>query len=100
MKAHNNPDLFHRMTEPFPDKEAVTAAVDGFVDQVRAARERHRIMNVLMVIEVAGPEGPLVTQFSFGDTLQAEVLAAYALGSARQDREALIARAMKGQYGQ
>ncbi len=45
-----NIDKYREMSEPHESTEAVQVAFDAFIEDVRVAREKHRIANVVFTI--------------------------------------------------
>ena len=81
----DNPKLFREMSEPFNGAEEANVAVQAFCDDVKAAREKHRIANVVVglsvnVIYENGEEGIGGSSMNMGDLMQAQLIAATLLG--------------------
>ena len=101
MKAERDPSLYRKMCEPHESRDALNERFDAFYADLRRIREIHRMRDVLVVISGSaltdsGEEGEFITQANCGDPMKMEQLAAYALGSARRDREAMTAEILKG----
>ncbi len=96
-KEINDPKLFREMSEPHESPEKAGEALKGFYEDVRAAREKHRIRNVMIVGEVSmiidSEQTQAMSYQTCGEITAAEMLAAYAMGYAKREREMLIAKA-------
>lgn len=51
-QTKNDPANYRRMSEPFRSGEEANEALSAFFDEVQAARERHRIADVVVLCEV------------------------------------------------
>lgn len=81
----NDPANYRKMCEPHEQADA-QAAIDAFIEDVRLARNKHRMMDVHVVImaNMKSPEGnesPVISRSHMGDTGKAQVMLAYALGN-------------------
>ncbi len=96
-KEINDPKLFREMSEPHESPEKAGEALEAFYADVRAAREKHRIRNVMIVGEVSmiidSEQTQAMSYQTCGDIAAAEMLAAYGMGYARKERQMLIAKA-------
>lgn len=84
----HDPDLYARMCEPHPDADAATAAYKAFFAEVSAARERHRIRDVVVVstLSLKADDGSVATGVLYGnrgDLRLVSTMLAHALGHAR-----------------
>lgn len=96
----HNPALYRQLSEPFAGADAANDAIAAFFADVRAAREKHRIADVQVVVSVAidygEHQGQAVTSHGLGDSLRAESMLAWALGKEQTERRASIARLLAG----
>jgi hypothetical protein len=53
----DNPKLFRRVSEPYPNAEAAAAALEAFAKDVSDLREKHRVMNVVVLMQSAYERG-------------------------------------------
>lgn len=100
-EAINDPENYRRMAEPFASPQEANAALDAFFDDVRAARQKHRIADVLTVTMFTvryadGEEGAALAHCHNGEVLKAESMAAYALGSEQQRHREAINKFVSG----
>ncbi len=87
----NDPELYLRMSEPHASREADEEAYDKFFDDVRAARERHRIREVVIVSLTTheSPDGvrAMFRAGNMGSSAHVEKMLATALGLEREQRD-------------
>ena len=59
MDPINDPALYRKLSEPFADAATADAAYAAFFTDVRAARERHRLPDVVLIVayNVTTPDG-------------------------------------------
>jgi len=101
MKPIVDPDNYRRMSEAFASPAEADAALEAFSEDVRAARQKHRIADVLVAVCVNikyedGHEGQAFSMSQHGSVLVAEPLAAYAYGRAVEQRRESIGKLLKG----
>jgi len=91
-----NAKLYRELSQPFATVEEAEAAVQAFADDLHELRRKHRIPDVLTVIEFVvidgEDEGPRIASFAFGDQLKTPTLAAYAFGMFAHDTERLVTK--------
>jgi hypothetical protein len=87
---------YRELSQPFGSTDACNAALKAFYEDVREARKKHKIRDVLVVTsgsvtyEGDDGEGEWVTMASFGNSATVPSLAAYAYGQATaEEREHL-----------
>ncbi len=84
--VHSDPVRYFDMCKPHENDEASKA----FYDEVSAARVKHRMPDVLVVVSFNvnydDGVGAALNCFSFGDSRNTESLAAFALGQQQADR--------------
>jgi hypothetical protein len=97
-KPINDPSLYRRMSEPHESLEAANAAWLAFYADVRAAREKHRIPDVLIVAELPfidnGEESRAPVCSTIGNARIAVELAAFAYGQEVKAKDRRIASAV------
>lgn len=90
MKEHDG-ETYRRLCEPFPNVEAANAAAKAFMDELYELRVKHRIRDVLIAVEVTityeDGEGCPIMYGYYGDTDNAEKVAAYTFGRLQGDRQ-------------
>jgi NH3-dependent NAD+ synthetase len=87
MRNANNLERYAKLMQPLARGKA-SANIDAFFDAVGALREKYHMLECLVVVklnvEYSDKQiGEAVTSAHFGSQLEAEPLAAYALGNAR-----------------
>ena len=90
MNTINDPENYRKLLEPFATPEAANIALIAFYDEVRAARNKHRIPDVLVVasmnVAYDSGEGRAISRKYDGDISREESMAAYAYGAAGAER--------------
>ena len=96
----NDPTLYRKMSEPFPDTETANDAVKDFCGALRELRGKHKIPDVLFTLRVncivKGEELVAIVPCFCGDANNEETMAAYSLAEAQANRQARTALALKG----
>lgn len=91
-----NPKLYRELSEPFASPEAANDAINAFLEDLGAIREKHRILNVLCVVSGTmierGEETEYMTSLSYGDSLRRPLMAAWAYGSEKSDADTIMRR--------
>jgi hypothetical protein len=98
-----NARLYRELSQPFESVEKVNEAVEAFMGELRALREKHKIQDVHIVIagtclgadvdeEGKREEFPWMLTAHHGDQLKAESMAAYAFGRAAADRQEFVGK--------
>ncbi|MGE3889442.1 MAG: hypothetical protein AB7H81_23675 [Vicinamibacterales bacterium] len=100
-QSQKNPKLWREMQEPHENGPAVNAALEGFFKALGAAREEHRLADVLVVARVlylneAGEEVEALALQTYGDALRSESMAAYAYGQFAARRQEHIGELLTG----
>lgn len=85
-----DPALYRRMSEPFESVAEATEAVEAFMAEVRAAREKHGIRDVSFVWQFGvcgsdGKESEYLGSAHIGDVAREVAMRAWALGRAEAD---------------
>jgi hypothetical protein len=87
-ETRNNPAHYRRMSEPFPSADEANEALAAFFADVRAARDRHRIADVVVLCEVShtldGEEVRGAADSFMGDSARALPMLAREFGAAQQ----------------
>jgi hypothetical protein len=96
LKNSSNPKLYGQMCEPFENQAEANEALTAFFEDVKAAREKHGITDVHLILSgyTAGGEddpGAWLTSAHIGSPREAEAMCAWALGKAQEERRAMIA---------
>ena len=91
----SNPKLYRELSVPFENPDAANQALEAFVAEFRALREKHRICDIVAVLQVNalnsdGEEGVMTAVVKQGDPLRAVVMLAQALGQEQRALGTLI----------
>lgn len=98
-----NPKLYRELQQPFTSQDEAQKASSAFQDELAELRKKHRMRDLLVVAmfsygfgdgEVGESESIICS--SFGDPVQAETMAAYALGTIQSERQHRIGQLLKG----
>lgn len=96
----HDPATYRKMQEPFGSPETANAALQAFFDDVKAARVKHHIADVLLVINVnvvyPSGEGQALTCSMIGDELRGEPMAAYAHGAMAAEHREMMNTLLSG----
>jgi hypothetical protein len=100
-ESTSNPKLYRQLSEPFAGRDLANAALESFRDDLEVLREKHKIADVVAVIQVnvadaSGEEGLAQAILSFGDPMNRAAMLAYALGTVQNQQQELIGRLLKG----
>lgn len=98
--SFNDPATYRALSEPFADTNAANEAIHRFLRGVSELRKECRVPDVLISLSANvqygdGKEGEVALSCHFGDSRNAEMLAAFALGQFREERQADINATMK-----
>jgi hypothetical protein len=98
-----NPKLYREM-EPFESVELAQRASDAFFEELAELRKKHKITDVLAVCKfsynaASGEESEAITMSSWGNAMNIETLAAYALGMIQAERQERIGALLKVKRG-
>jgi hypothetical protein len=96
-----NPRLYRELNQPFASPDELDAAIKAFLADVMEARKRHRILNIVMMLQCpvmtdAEIEMMMGTDACYGDAGQWEAMAARMLGAIQADRQRTIAEMITG----
>lgn len=96
----NDPKRYRRMCEPFPSLEATQDAITAFFNDVEAAREKHRIADVILIAEVVHEADNTEVRGSstllLGDSTRALPILAREYGRHSQLHEDMMAKLTAG----
>ena len=100
MTTKPNPELFIEMNQPFDSSETAKTALGAFITDVMVAREKHKVTNVLLTMQVptlceGGGSGDLAVSFLLGDSEKGERMAAIAYGEMKKTRDIRMAKLLK-----
>ena len=56
MQAKPNPELYKKLSEPFESDEAANAALSGFYEDLSALREKHKLRDVIAIVELSSKQ--------------------------------------------
>jgi len=92
-----DPKLYRQLSLPYPSQAEASAALSAFYEDVRIAREKHKIANVYLAVsanwlDAEGEESAAYSTGGFGDQMEHEAMCAYALGTIQTERQARIAK--------
>lgn len=101
-KIKHDPENYHKMSEPFESKEAISTALTAFNDELSELRKKYKIADILVTIQDSikyedGNIGQVMLTLSFGNSLNIPVLAAYAHGQAQAESREHINKLLSGQ---
>lgn len=96
-----DPKKYRELSVPFASQQDANAALNAFFEDLGSVREKHKIANLhvtlgVFVSDAEGNEGGAYACCGYGDSLQWESLAAYALGRLQAERAELIGNLLKG----
>lgn len=100
-EGKDDPDRYRMCSAPFANTDEADAAVKAFLDDLEAARVKHRIADVAYVIQDSmktdnGEPSMFIITGHQGDSLKREAMLAYALGQCQKERETLIGELLAG----
>lgn len=103
MTPNSDPQLYRELSQPFESPTAANAALDGFAQDLAAIRLKHKIRDVVAVLQVnaldpddpESGEGVMTACVGFGDGLKRTVLLARALGEEQGKFERRLGRLAK-----
>lgn len=99
----NNPETYRAMSEPFLTPEEANAALQAFIEDVRAARLKHHIADVTLVAQsnllyADGNEARALSHVHIGAVQESEGMLARALGEAQAERREAINKLLAGPH--
>lgn len=91
---------YRMMSEPHASKEDANKALESFFEAVEAARKEFRIPDVHVIVKMnflhEETEGSAMASAHFGNSLEAGIMCAWALGQEESDMRATIREYLKG----
>lgn len=91
----NDPKKYREMSMPFETTEEANAALKAFFEDVKTAREKHRISDVVVLCEIShkidDEEVRGGASTSLGDSARVLVMLAREFGAEQARHEALVA---------
>lgn len=96
--TRNNPKHYREMSHPFPSTDDANAALSAFFSDVEAARNKHRISDVVVICEVShdldGEEVRGAASASYGDSARFVTMLAREYGAESARHEDRLAKVM------
>lgn len=96
--SNNDPAHYRRMSEPFHDAVSANDALAAFFEDVKAARDRHRIADVVVLCEVSysldGDEVRGSARCTHGDSASVLPMLAREFGAEQAAHQERIAKIM------
>ncbi len=97
----NDPATYREMSIPHEDTEVASKAFADFGDDVYAARLKHRIRDVVVIVQMAAmtadkQEGTVIIEQTFGAQHEALPMLAMAFGRERKAWEDTLAQTITG----
>lgn len=97
----HNPKRYREMSEPYPNYEEASKAIDAFYDELTALRAKHRIADVYFVMSTSyalsdGDQTNAMVIGHLGDSLKKLQMAAYGYGTAQEEHRATIEQLASG----
>lgn len=101
MKSVRNEENYRALSVPKESPEAANADIEAFFKAVRELRQQFKLTDVLLVasVNVLYPgkgEGRAMTYAHFGDSREAETMAAYVYGAEGAERREMMAHLCAG----
>lgn len=98
-KKVHDPKMYRECSEPFESTTEGEAAIDAFFEDLYALRAKHKIANVLCVLQDSfvtedGDEAPFYVKQMCGDSTRAEGMAAWVFGHEQAERKRAVADLM------
>lgn len=94
-----NPSLFRKLSEPHESLDAADAEVAAFFQGVKALREKHKLVNVVVIVElnvtVEGDELVSGASAHWGSSMAVLPMLAKEFGAAKAEHEVAIMRLVK-----
>lgn len=94
-----NHERYAQCVKPFGGDDAANAACEAFFADVSAAREKHGIADVEIIVQDSyvheGEAAMFISSAHFGDVLKRESMLAYAFGRAKRSHELAIAKLLE-----
>ena len=101
-KFKNDPDNYHKMSEPHENPDKANEALQKFYDKVSEARKEFKIADVLVITKDSvrypdGEVGQFMQHSQFGNQLNGASMSAYAYGQLQAEQRELLNKLVAGQ---
>lgn len=101
MITKNDPKTYREMSVPHQGSDKASEALKAFFDAVEAARKKHHIQDVHVIVKVTikedEGEGTAMSSAHFGNTLEGAVMCAWGLGQEQANFEATLRKYLKAE---
>lgn len=100
-KFKNDPENYHKMSEPHDGADNANKALKGFYEKVEAARKEFKIADILVVTKDSvrysnGEIGQFMQHSQFGNQMNGTSMAAYAYGQLQSEQRELLNKLVAG----
>lgn len=100
-KFKNDPENYHKMSEPHENTDKANEALQKFYDKVSEARKEFKISDILVIIKDSvryedGEVGQFMQHSQYGNQLNAVSMAAYAYGQLQAEQRELLNKFVAG----
>lgn len=89
-----DPETYLQLSAPFENTEDANNAMQSFYEELGELRKKHKIRDLLVVtygsVKTADGESEFLNSMSYGNTLNALPMAAYAYGQEKQSHGDVI----------
>lgn len=97
----NDPDNYHRMSEPHESPDLADEALRKFYEKVSEARKEFKISDILVITKdsVRYPDGEIgqfMQHSQYGNLLNGVTMAAYAYGQLQAEHKELVNKLLAG----
>jgi hypothetical protein len=101
-KFKNDPENYHKMSEPHETPDKANEALQKFYDKVSEARKEFMIADILVITKDSvryedGTVGQFMQHSQFGNQLNGASMAAYAYGQLQAEQRELLNKLVAGQ---
>ncbi len=94
MKSHNDPGHYEEMSNPFASGKIADEAINGFLDEVHAARDKYKLADVHVLVMVPITKNKKIihgiSYAHFGYELNAAQMCEWGLSKALQKQREVI----------
>ena len=100
-KFKNDPDNYHKMSEPHESPEKANEALQKFYEKVSEARKEFKIADILVITKDSvryedGEVGQFMQHSQYGNQLNGVSMAAYAYGQLQAEERELLNKLIAG----
>lgn len=100
-KFKNDPDNYHKMSEPHESPEKANEALQKFYEKVSEARKEFKIADILVITKDSimyedGEVGQFMQHSQYGNQLNGVSMAAYAYGQLQAEERELLNKFIAG----